>query len=196
MYKEVSTKIITILVMAAFLTVPLSVVHLSYAQPNQDMQDVLKLHNRERAEVKVPPLTWSDSLAGQAQAYADHLTTLGVVCTSQGCKPVPPHGAANENIALGITLPAEFGVNSPAEFAQMWVDEKSGYNAKTNTCTPVPPSVSCGHYTAMVWKDTREVGCGFALGKVPDEVTLSGGGTDFLVCRYSPPGNTPGQAPF
>ena len=94
MYKEVSTKIITILVMAAFLTVPLSVVHLSYAQSDQGLKDVLNIHNQERGEVKVQPLTWSDSLAGQAQAYADHLTTLGVVCTSQGCKPVPPHGAA------------------------------------------------------------------------------------------------------
>ena len=76
--------------MAAFLTVPLSVVHLSYAQSDQGLKDVLNIHNQERGEVKVPPLTWSDSLAGQAQAYADHLTTLGVVCTSQGCKPVPP----------------------------------------------------------------------------------------------------------
>lgn len=197
MYKEVSTKIITILVMAAFLTVPSSsVVQYLHAQSDQGLKDVLNIHNQERGLVGVQPLTWSHSLAGQAQAYADHLTTLGVVCTSQGCKPVPPHGAANENIALGITLPAEFGVNSPAEFAQMWVDEKFGYNAKTNTCTPVTPSVSCGHYTQMVWQNTNVVGCGFALGKVPDEVTLSGGGTDFLVCRYSPPGNTPGQAPF
>ena len=192
MYKKVSKEIALILVMAVFLTLPLSVVPLSHAQPNQDMQDVLNLHNRERAEVKVPPLTWSNSLAAEAQAYADHLTTLGVVCAPppQGCKPSPPHGAANENIALGVTLPAEFGVNSPAEFAQKWADEKVKYNAGQRS------GLGIGHYTAMVWKDTREVGCGFALGTVPDEVTLSGGGTDFLVCRYSPPGNAPGQTPF
>jgi Cysteine-rich secretory protein family len=109
--------------MAVFLTVLLSVVHLSYAQPNQDMLDVLNLHNRERAEVKSPPLTWSDSLAAQTHAYAGHLMTLGIVCAppSQGCKPEPPHGAGNENIALGVTL--------PAEFAQKWTDEKAKYNA-------------------------------------------------------------------
>jgi pathogenesis-related protein 1 len=192
MYKKVSTIIIMILATAAILIVPSSVLQVSYAQTDQDMRDVLNLHNRERAELKVQPLTWSDSLAAQAQAYADHLTTLGIVCSPppQGCKPEPPHGAANENIALGVTLPAELGVNSPAEFAQMWADEKVKYNAGQRSGTGI------GHYTAMVWKDTREVGCGFALGTVPDEVTLSGGGTDFLVCRYSPPGNVPGQAPF
>jgi hypothetical protein len=182
--------------MAVFLTVLLSVVHLSYAQPNQDMLDVLNLHNRERAEVKSPPLTWSDSLAAQTHAYAGHLMTLGIVCAppSQGCKPEPPHGAGNENIALGITWPADLaeeeGRIAPVELAKEWVKEKAKYNAGQRS----GPGI--GHYTAMVWQDTREVGCGFALGTGPDEVTLSGGGTDFLVCRYNPPGNTPGQAPF
>ena len=43
-----------------------------------------------------------------------------------------------------------------------------------------------GHYTAMVWGDTREVGCG----------TASGGGVNFVVCRYNPPGNFVGEVPF
>jgi hypothetical protein len=190
MYKEISKEITLILVMAVFLTFPLSVVQLSYAQPNQDMQDVLNLHNRERAEVKTPPLTWSDSLAAEAQNWANHLSTLGIVCSPQGCKPSPTHGAANENIALEITLPAELGSNSPVDLAQKWANEKVAYNAGQRS------GLGIGHYTAMVWKTTTQVGCGFAPGAVPDEVTLSGGGTDFLVCRYSPPGNIPGQAPF
>jgi Cysteine-rich secretory protein family len=188
MYKKVSKEIILILIVTAFLIVPSSVLQLSHAQPNQDMQAVLDVHNRERAAVGFPLLTWSDSLAAQAQSWANHLATLGIVCGNQGCKPPTPHGAANENIASGYVFPADLGRTSPAEYAQMWADEKVKYDAGQRS----GPGI--GHYTAMVWKSTREVGCGFVAGAVPDELG-SGGGTDFLVCRYNPPGNVVSQAP-
>ena len=88
MYKKVSKEIILILLMAAYLIVPASksLVQLSHAQPNQDMQAVLDIHNRVRAAVEFPPLTWSNSLAAEAQNWANHLSTLGVVCGPQGCK--------------------------------------------------------------------------------------------------------------
>ena len=98
MHKEVSAKIIMILVTAAILTVPSSVVQYLHAQSDQGLQGVLNIHNDERGLVRVQPLAWSDSLASQAQSYADHLTTLGIVCGEQGCDPPPPHGANNENI--------------------------------------------------------------------------------------------------
>jgi len=190
MYKNVSKEIILFLLVAAYLIVPASksLVQLSLAQPNQDMKAVLDVHNRERAAVGFPPLTWSDSLAAEAQSWANHLSTLGVVCGSQGCKPSPPHGATNENMAFGPAYPADIGRTSPAEYAQLWANEKVKYDAGQRS----GPGI--GHYTAMVWKNTREVGCGFVAGAVPDELGR-GGGTDFLVCRYSPPGNVGSQAP-
>ena len=188
MYKKVSLGIITILATAAILTVLSSELQLSYAQPNQDMQDVLDVHNRERAAVGFPLLTWSDSLAAESQSWANHLGTLGIVCGPQGCKPIPPHGANNENIASGYVYPADLGRTPPAEYAQNWAKEKVKYDAGQRS----EPGI--GHYTAMVWKSTREVGCGFFAGAVPDELG-HGGGTDFLVCRYSPGGNVGIQAP-
>jgi pathogenesis-related protein 1 len=180
MYEEASVKIFIILVTAAILTVPSSL----HAQSDQGLQAVLNIHNRERGLVDVPALTWSDSLATQAQSWADHLKTLGIVCAPGGCNPVPPHGANNENIAVGVTWPEDLakeeGRIAPVELAELWVKEKAAYNAGQRS------GLGIGHYTAMVWNDTREVGCGFS----------SSGVTDFLVCRYSPQGNVPGQVPF
>jgi hypothetical protein len=188
MYSKISIIISVILVTAAIVTVQSSMLQVSYAQPNQDMREVLDLHNRERALVGYQTLKWSDSLAAEAQKWADYLGTLGIVCGPQGCQPPAPHGASNENIAVGYVFPAEFGRTSPAEYAQMWADEKVQYNAGQRS------GLGIGHYTAMVWKSTGEVGCGFVAGAVPDELGV-GGGTDFLVCRYNPPGNVASQAP-
>jgi hypothetical protein len=194
MYKKVSEGIILILVMATFLIVPSSVVQLSHAQPNQDMTAVLEVHNRERAAVKAPLLTWSDSLAADAQSWANHLSTLGIVCGMGGCKlpdgtPVSykQHGAANENMAFAATFPADIPRTPPADYAQLWANEKAKYDAGQHSGSGI------GHYTAMVWKSTKELGCGFVAGALPNEAG-HGGGTDILVCRYLPGGNSPNQA--
>ena len=171
MYKKISIKIIMILVTAAIVTVPSWMFQLSHAQPNQDMQEVLDIHNRERADVNFPALTWSDSLTTDAQKWANHLTTLGIVCGSGGCKPTTPHGATNENIASGYVYPAELGRTSPAEYTQMWVDEKVAYNGGQRSGLGIGRS-------AMVWKATTQVGCWFAPGAV--RWGRLGGGTDFL----------------
>lgn len=183
MNRKVSIKIIVIVVAAAILTVPSSMLQISHAQSTKALQDILAIHNRERAAVGNAALTWSNSLATQAQQYADQLKSQGYVCNAQQCDTLP-HGASNENLGWG-------SVGFP--FAQMvegsqyaWVSEKPGYNAQTNTCTPVPPLVSCGHYTAMIWGGTTNVGCG----------TSTGAQIEILVCRYDPPGNMAGQTPF
>jgi pathogenesis-related protein 1 len=63
---------------------------------------------------------------------------------------------------------------------QGWVDEK--------------PSMG-GHYTQMVWKNTKEVGCATATVSGKSSSGLSGV-VVYLVCRYSPPGNIVGQKPY
>jgi hypothetical protein len=134
------------------------------------------MHNQERAVVRVPPLTWSSSLAAEAQGYANTLASRGYVCAFENCNTKLPHGASNENLAWG-------SVGYPlADMVQSWINEKSRYDG-----SPVPPGGGpAGHYTAMVWHSTREVGCG----------TSSGAQIEILVCRYNPPGNFEGEVPF
>src|SRR4029078_7359453 len=176
--------IILIPVFMTSMTVLSLVVHFSYAQSDTDLENaMLYINNMECALVGFPPLTWSNTLATESQSSANHLTSLGLVCDPARADLIPPkpicdatpHGAKNENIASGVT-----GLYSPEEFAQLWADEKAKYDSGQRS----GPGI--GHYTAMVWKDTQQIGCGFA----------SSGQMDFLVCRYNPPGNLPGQTPY
>ena len=163
---------------------PSSVLQVSHAQSDL-ANTVLAVHNRERAEVGSPPLVWSDSLAADAKGWVEHLGTL-----NQG-KPIDtikdtdlPHSTGTgqgENIAHRAAWGT--GPISPIstdELHQGWVDEKSYMG---------------GHYTQMVWQNSREVGCGTH--------TIKGSATGgdlgeavILVCRYSPPGNIEGEVPF
>jgi len=141
------------------------------------VNSILTVHNDERAAVGVPPLVWSNDLASGAQTWAQNLATTGEFAHD----PNRPSGVG-ENIA-GFN--PSLGVSAPGEGQSLWVDEKKDWHGGVLTAENWYPT---GHYTQMVWKDTQEVGCG----------TGSGDGHSFsiLVCRYSPPGNFMGQAPY
>ena len=66
---------------------------------------------------------------------------------------------------------------------ESWVNEKTNWHCGVLTQENWYPT---GHYTQVVWRDTKEVGCGIATGS----------NTDYLVCRYSPGGNVIGQKPY
>jgi uncharacterized protein YkwD len=58
------------LVMAALLTVSWSALQRSQAQTNTGLENTaLNMHNQERAAVEFPLLTWSNSLAADAQSW-------------------------------------------------------------------------------------------------------------------------------
>ena len=61
MYKKVSKEIIMILVIVAIVTVPSSVLQVSYAQSDL-ANTVLAVHNRERAAVELRPSCGATSL--------------------------------------------------------------------------------------------------------------------------------------
>jgi uncharacterized protein YkwD len=142
---------------------------------------ILEIHNSERAAVGVQPLVWSDKLATDAKPWAEHLATTSEFKHD----PNLPQG---EGESIAGFNPSK-GVSAPGEGQQLWVAEKKDYHGQ-----PIPPMGSPewntypGHYTQMVWRGTKEVGC----------ATASGGGHPYsiLVCRYSPPGNYNGQKPY
>jgi hypothetical protein len=142
-----------------------------HLRANQLAESLLAIHNRERAQVGVPPLAWDERLAEEAASYLPELIDLGDLEHSDEAM----NGETGENLAMGTA-----GHYSPEDLTELWVDERRIF-------TPgVFPHVSrtgdwsqVGHYTAMVWRDTTSVGC----------AARAGGGDLYLVCRYAPAGN-------
>jgi uncharacterized protein YkwD len=129
-------------------------------------------HNRARHAVGVPPLQWSSRLAATAQGWANRLR-------SESCEM--RHSRATglgENLAWAAQQHM-----SPAAVVALWIGEARAYHRAANTCAP---GALCGHYTQVVWRTTRFVGCGFA----------SCGYSEVWVCNYSPPGNYSGERPY
>ena len=138
-----------------------------YPQPTDDRQVALNIHNRERAAVGDSPLSWSTELEQHAVNYANHLSRYG--CKLQHAK----------GTGQGENLYAMYGgKGSLAKASKAFADEKVYYQGFY--------SKQVGHYTQMVWKGTKMVGCAQSTGNRCSTV----------VCRYYPPGNYQGQRPY
>jgi pathogenesis-related protein 1 len=134
-------------------------------------QQMLDAQNAVRARVGVPPLTWFDKLARAAQEWADRLIKEGAFRH----RPNSPWGQNLYEITGSEYLPQQI-VNG-------WAAEAKDFDIVANKCKE---GRMCGHYTQLVWRGTREVGCAVARG----------GNREVWVCEYSPPGNYIGMRPY
>lgn len=141
---------------------------------------ILAVHQIERTAVGVPGLVWSTRLEAGAVQWARHLARTGQL--EHQIEVSMDTDSPGENLWMGTR-----GAWSPAEMVQAWVEEKRDFRPG------VFPRVSrrggygaVGHYTQMVWRNTRAIGCGLA----------TDGDMDYLVCRYDGPGNVMGERVF
>jgi uncharacterized protein YkwD len=130
---------------------------------------MLAAHNAARAAVKTKPLVWSDKLAVAAQDWANSLLTRLTLIHQKKSK----YGENMYELAGGKS--------TPEEVVKVWTSESADYDYKSNRCRS-----ACGHYTQVIWRDTREVGCGVARH----------GTREIWVCEYAPPGNFVGERPY
>jgi hypothetical protein len=136
---------------------------------------ILDVHNRERASVHVPSLAWNAGLAADAAVWAKHLADTGRFEHSS----FESRKGEGENLWEGTR-----GGFAPAEMVGAWAAEKSYFDGGAFKNGMTNGHVT-GHYTQLIWRDTRTVGCAMASAR----------GVDVLVCRYSPAGNVVGEAP-
>jgi pathogenesis-related protein 1 len=125
-------------------------------------QAIVDLHNKYRAQHCAPALTWSNEIAAAAQRWADKCRFSHNTADKFG-----------ENIAWGGDRTIESSIEA-------WYSEVKNYNfARPGTSSGV------GHFTQIVWKDTKQIGCGVSkcfLGTVR-----------YWVCQYSPQANWEGK---
>ena len=129
---------------------------------------ILKAHNDARAAVGkgLPNLKWNDNLANIAFTY------------SKQCKFQHSNNGYGENLWSGTS-----GYFTVADAVGGWVGEKKNYNGQA---IGQGNFGSYGHYTQVVWKNTTEVGCGYA----------KCGGNVIMTCNYNPAGNVWGGKPY
>jgi uncharacterized protein YkwD len=121
-------------------------------------------HNAARAAVGVAPLTWSDTLATTARAYAEELARTGKFAHAPQPQGMSREG---ENLWTGTRYAYAY-----PEMIGHWVAENRDEDV--------------AHYTQIVWRGSTQVGCAMASNKTDD----------YLVCRYSPPGNVFGERAY
>jgi uncharacterized protein YkwD len=134
-------------------------------------QQILDAHNQWRKRYNVPALTWSPQLATYAQDWANRLLREDKFEHRQNSR-------YGENLAWASGQQV-----SPQQVVNMWGNEVKDYTYATNSCKP---GKVCGHYTQIVWRNTKQVGCGVARSN----------GKEIWVCNYNPPGNYIGQKPY
>ncbi|MGN6106998.1 MAG: CAP domain-containing protein [Kofleriaceae bacterium] len=153
-----------------------------------ELAGITRLHNEVRAAVDtqtpLPALTWSPALAATAMAWAmqcrDVEAPTGLIDHNAGRSQGHPYYVGENIYGASGNATAQGAVSS-------WAAEKANYDYASNTC-PGGNRV-CGHYTQVVWRDTREVGC--ALYRCPG---LQYGSS--IVCDYGPGGNVNGARPY
>lgn len=146
---------------------------------SEQAKEALAYHNKARADVEVGPLTWSPKLADFAQKWANNLVSNGKCKLEHRPGSGEWKGIYGENIAM--LVPKK---NAALESSEMWYSEISKFK---NVILNNTNWYAAGHYTQMVWRNTKSVGIGAAK---------CSNGYYIVVANYDPSGNYMGQKAY
>lgn len=176
---------------SASLLAPLFVSASNVSVEPAQFSGILASHNQVRAQYNQQPLSWSDSLANYAQQWVNHLAK------TQNCEMIHRpnenggpfqqiHGenlfwASPEELSSGVKKLQTF---HPTEVVRAWAEEVQFYDYQSNQCQT---GQDCGHFTQMVWHESRQVGCAKAICSDKSQI---------WACNYHPRGNYIGEWPY
>lgn len=135
---------------------------------------VLEAHNLERSAFGSAPLAWNGQLEAEARVWAERLASENRLRHSR----IEERGDTGENLWIGTA-----NAFRPDQMIASFNAERRHFRAGTFPEVSLTGNwADVGHYTQVVWAETREVGCAVARGSQ----------MDVLVCRYWPAGNVIG----
>lgn len=166
-----------------FINIGIGLMYSSVLAITQNQRDViLELHNLAREKLHLPDLIWDSKIEKQAQEWANTLAKNNVF----------KHSTSTfnkwmwENLYTLTTSDKKIQSNG-SEAVILWINEWNDYDFDSNTCNIW---AVCGHFTQIIWKNTKRVGCGQSIKKKGSVITL------YWVCQYDPPGNYIWERPF
>ena len=159
--------------MKAFLLISLIATIFSTVTFNLETvrNDLLDRHNLYRAKHQAPNLARLAALETIAQSYSEHLVTLGYLVHSSNTLNGNYIG---ENLYFGYN--AGYLGHKPVD---AWYNEIKDYDFNKAEFTS-----GTGHFTQVVWKNSKQLGCGVACGT---------NDYCYVTCNYYPGGNYLGQ---
>ena len=136
-------------------------------------KNILENHNYHRRRHQVGDLTRNSEIEKIAQSYSEKLASTGEFNHS---------GNTYKGTKLGENLYKNWGSYQVSvtgtEASNSWYDEIKDYDFNNPGF-----SMDTGHFTQLVWKGSKELGCGASCQNNACVVT----------CNYYPPGNYIGQ---
>lgn len=130
--------------------------------------ECLKSHNEYRTKHGVLPLKLNKRLCRYAEEWAKVIAARGVLVHRSNSQ-------YGENIFCSWNSPNANVVITGREPVENWYSEEP-----THLYGKEPATLKTGHFTQVVWKDSRELGVGVARNR---------SGQVFVVANYDPPGN-------
>ena len=130
--------------------------------------ELLNAQNNIRIQLKLAKFTWNCQMADYAQEWAN-----------RGIFEHRSNNKYGENIYVSSN-----GDVTLTNVVDKWLTERDYWNNSTGICND---GKICSHYTQIIWRATRQIGCGINR-------NVTGKWKVFLVCNYDPPGDTDSPA--
>jgi uncharacterized protein YkwD len=130
-------------------------------------KEILSTHNYHRSRHQVDDLKWNNEIQVIAQAYSE--------------KIAPGHSLVHSSNtykgqSLGENLYMSYGGISGEQASNSWYNEVNNYDFSSHSSLDGKVT---GHFTQLVWKESKEIGCGSACD----------GTYCICCCNYYPAGN-------